>query len=154
MRKRLLLSHFWWENCHAVNVKCKPGLNLRFLQENQHDKAFSLRNHPRHFMKITACLVLFVIRLPLRQQFATWFVRTFRLSCSLSRHFPLERVLLNAYYIEDLKYVNRRLSIPSGLFSPPTEESTFDPRTQPTSPPLVLGNPVWEYIALSRRSSS
>lgn len=52
--------------------------------------------------------------------------------------FPLERVLLNAYYIEDLKYVNRRLSIPSGLFSPPTEESTFDPRTQPTSslPPL------------------
>lgn len=47
--------------------------------------------------------------------------------------FPLERVLLNAYYIEDLKYVNRRLSIPSGLFSPPTEVSTFDPRTQPTS---------------------
>lgn len=30
------------------------------------------------------------------------------------------------------------MSIPSGLFSPPTEESTFDPRTQPTSLPLHL----------------
>lgn len=57
-----------------------------------------------------------------------------------------ERVLLNAYYIEDLKYVNRRLSIPSGLFSPPTEESTFDPRTQPTSPPLVFANDVREAL--------
>jgi len=55
---------------------------------------------------------------------------------SVSRRFSLERILLNAYYIEDLKYVNRRLSIPSGLFSPPTEESTFDPRTQPSFLPL------------------
>lgn len=92
-----------------------------------------------------------------QQQFATWFIRTFHLSC----RFPLERILLNAYYIEDLKYVNRRLSIPSGLFSPPTEESTFDPRTQPTSslppspppPTLVLTNILRAHY-LWRSSSS
>jgi len=41
--------------------------------------------------------------------------RTIRLTSLSAR----ERDLLNAYYIEDLKYVNRRLSIPSGLFSSP-----------------------------------
>lgn len=62
-------------------------------------------------------------------------------------HSDLPSLSARASLIKRLLYrrskVNRRLSIPSGLFSPPTEESTFDPRTQPTSslPPSYSRTP-------------
>lgn len=123
--------------------RCKCQAQTRFRLANYresdfYDKASSLEKGPRSAASKNDRVVDYAndvspgIRLPPRQQQLR---DGDSFGPSVSRRFPHERVLLNAYYIEDLKYVNRRLSIPSGLFSPPTEESTFDPRTQPTSSP-------------------